>query len=253
MQLKDHCNSNCFNSDFQSAYKEGFSCEALLFKLVNDFLWSMENQEVSTLVMIDLSAAFDTVDHDIFIKLMENIFGLTGTPLKWIEEYLRPRHFKVCITETYLTNRDLHFSVPQGSINGPALFNFYSSTIINSIDSDINVYAFADDHALCKSFNPNNKAQQHQIKTKLEWNMKSINDWMNANCLKMNPSKTEIINFGSRQQLKKCELNHLTVCENRVESSHIVRYLGTWLDEQLNFKHHAMIKCKTAMWNLKRI
>ena len=59
------------NSEYQSAYKEGHSCETALIKILNDLLWAMENQKISALVLLDLRSAFDTVDHDILLQALD--------------------------------------------------------------------------------------------------------------------------------------------------------------------------------------
>ena len=97
--LEEHCTLNMLNSDYQSAYKKGFSCETLLLKIVNDILWAMENKQITALVMLDLSAAFDTVDHDILLQILENKFGVKDKALDWFRSYLQPRNFKVCVKQ----------------------------------------------------------------------------------------------------------------------------------------------------------
>ena len=112
-----------------SAYRKKFSCETVLLKLVNDILWAMENKEVSTVVSMDLSAAFDIVDHDILLEVLEKQYGIPDIVRSWYEFYLRPRGFKVCIGEEYLEEITLNCSVPQGSCHGPFLYLAYSGTI----------------------------------------------------------------------------------------------------------------------------
>ena len=79
--------------DYQSAYCSGYSCETALLKLPNDVLWNMEHKMITPLVAIDLSATFDTVDHDIFLNVLHDKFSLEGTAAQWFESYLRPRNF----------------------------------------------------------------------------------------------------------------------------------------------------------------
>ena len=87
-QFIAHCDNHSLLSDYQSAYRKHYSCETALIKLTNDVLWSMENGKVSAVVMIDLSAAFDTVDHDLLLEVLETSFGLEDTCLKWYANYL---------------------------------------------------------------------------------------------------------------------------------------------------------------------
>ena len=118
----EHCCSNDLLPDYQSADREGYSCETALVKIFNDILWKMEKQEVTALVAIDLSAAFDTVDHDILLDVLSMHFGIEDVALSWLESYLRCRKFKVNIGSEYSPLKDVMCSVPQGSCLGPVLY-----------------------------------------------------------------------------------------------------------------------------------
>ena len=113
-----HCDENNLMPDYQSAYRANFSCETALLKLTNDLLWAMEHQEVTPLVAIDLSAAFDMVDHDLLLSILSEKFGVVNNVLKWFNLYLRPRRFQVQIDDIKSKETELPFSVPQGSCAG---------------------------------------------------------------------------------------------------------------------------------------
>ena len=89
----------------------------------------MERKNVTAMVVMDLSAAFDTVDHDILLSVLENKIGIKDVALRWFESYLRPRSCKVSINPAYSAEKQLPFSVPQGSCAGPSLFLAYASTL----------------------------------------------------------------------------------------------------------------------------
>ena len=137
------------------------------------------------------------------------------------------------------------FSVPQGSINGPVLFNAYSSTIRLVIDSEITVNAFADDHFLQKEFIPHLEQGVPTIK-KLESYLVKVEHWMSTNRLKLNPSKTEFVLFGSKVQLRKWVSNNITVCDQVMETTKVIQYLGGWFDESLHMNTHENKKCQAA-------
>ena len=82
-QFTQHCNRNSLLPNYQSAYKQYHSCETSLVKLVNDILWAMEKQLVMVVVILDLSAAFDTVNHDLLLEVLEKRFGIAGAARKW--------------------------------------------------------------------------------------------------------------------------------------------------------------------------
>ena len=161
LRFNRHCNENNLMPSYQSAYRANFSCETALVKLTDDLLWAMEYQEVTPLVAIDLSAAFDTVDHDMLLSVLSKKFGVVDNALKWFDAYLRPRGFQVLIGNTRSKEIDLPFSVPQGSCAGPVLYSAYASTlqeVINDNDEPpkknkpIELHGFVDDHAYKRSF-----------------------------------------------------------------------------------------------------
>ena len=81
--------------DYQSAYRINYSCKTALVRIMDDILWSMENQEVVPLIAIDLSAALYTVDHDLLLAVLRKKFGMDQVALKWFRSYLRQRQFRV--------------------------------------------------------------------------------------------------------------------------------------------------------------
>ena len=97
LQLSDHCKAFNLQPDYQSAYREDYSCETVILSISNDILWAMEKQSIISLVTIDPSAAFDTVDHDTLLHILNSKFGIEDTALKWFDQYLRPKSFKVTI------------------------------------------------------------------------------------------------------------------------------------------------------------
>ena len=161
---------------------------------MNDLLWAMEHQEVTTLMSIDLSAAFDTVDHDILVSVLEAKFGIEGQALNWFDSYLRQRNCKINVGRAYSEPKHLPFSVPQGSCAGPVLYLLYASTMQEVIDENIDLHGYADDHALKIKFLPT-KNETFAVST-LEKCSKQIKHWMDGNRLKMNATKTEFILFG---------------------------------------------------------
>ena len=163
----------------------------------------MEQQEVTSLVASDLSAAFDTVDHAILLDILNHKYGIEGNALKWFDQYLHPRSFKVTVNGIYSTERDLDVSMPQGSCAGANIFNLYCSPLSELIPPNLQLSGFADDHSVRKSFKAADRQMELNTILELEDCMINIKLWMDQARLKMNPSKTEFINFGSRQQLAK--------------------------------------------------
>ena len=118
IRFNNHCNVHNMLPQYQLAYCKFHSCETVLSKLVNNCLWAMEDQEVTALVAMDLSAAFNTVDHGILLDVLNKQFGVSGTALMWFDSYLHQRDCKVNVNGSYSNLRPLNFSVSQGSLAG---------------------------------------------------------------------------------------------------------------------------------------
>ena len=144
----------------------------------------MENQSVTSVVILNLSTAFDTVDHDL-LEVLENQFGITGSARQWYHNYLKPRKFKVEIGQEKYKTRQLEFSVPQGSIQGAFLFITYASTLDDLIDNLI-LNGFADDHSVRKTFKLTRLDHTDELDTVkiIEKAMLDINVWMDQGHLK---------------------------------------------------------------------
>lgn len=106
----------------QSAYRPNHSTETALLKVTNDILLNMNDQRVTLLLLLDLSAAFDTVDHDTLLHQLQFTFGVNGKVLSWFSSYLSGRSQQIAINETLSAEFELHCGVPQGSCLGPLLF-----------------------------------------------------------------------------------------------------------------------------------
>ena len=152
--------------------------ETSLVKMASDILWTMEDQCITMMVILDLSAAFDTVDHNILLKILENQFGVTDTALRWFHNYLRPRSFKVHIGDEYSESQKLSFGVPQGLCSGVNIFTCYCSLINKEVPESVSINGFADNHSLQKTFKARNKQQEASTKQLLEDTFNKIKAWM---------------------------------------------------------------------------
>ena len=184
--LNKHCDDNNLLPEYQSAYRKNYSRETALVKLMDDILWSMETQEVTAVVAIDLSAAFDTVDHNILLNVLEDRFGIKNSSLKWVDSYLRPRSLRVCVGDAYSSVLSLDFSVPQGSGAGPSFYSAYASTVRDIAPATVDIHGYADDHALKKAFKASSRTDEITSIASLRSVIFDIKSWMDENRLKMN-------------------------------------------------------------------
>jgi len=114
---------------FQSAYKANHSTVTALVKVQNDILRALDGQRSVILLLLDLSAAFDTVDHTILLTRLSQEFGIKGTVLSRFFSYLSDRKHFVCVNGATSSHRDLPYGVPQGSILGHLLFPMYTAPL----------------------------------------------------------------------------------------------------------------------------
>ena len=166
-QIDQHCNMHKLLPSYQSAYTPYHSCETALLKIVNYILWNMENKKVTVLIAMDLSAAFDTVDHNILLLVLEREFGIKGTVLEWCKSYLKNRKFKVNVGKEYSEIKTFNYSVGQGNCNGPSYFGMYASSLKYHVENGLQMNAFADDHTLHSGFHPGPSEQQQLGKLKI--------------------------------------------------------------------------------------
>ena len=132
-QLNTHFNSSNTSNQYQSAYRKIYSTETALLKIHSDILASRDAGKVTALTLLDLSAAFDTIDHTILPSRFDDWFGVTGKALNWFESYLTGRYQRIKIGDCLSSKADLKLSVPQGSVLGPLLFTLYTTPLSSMI------------------------------------------------------------------------------------------------------------------------
>ena len=231
--------------------------ETALLKVTNDILMSMDCQHVTLLVMLDLSAAFDTVDHEILLNRLNSRVGVKGQALKWFASYLTNRSLRLSFGQALSEKFELSYGVPQGSCLGPLLYTIYASELLDIIEKHLpDAHTYADDTQLYLSFKPTATSRQADAIAAMEACIKDIRAWMSRNKLMLNSGKTELMITSTRQQLAKVELRSLHVGVVKVSSVGVVRNLGTWLDENINMVTHINKTCKASYFhwcNIRRI
>ena len=110
-QLIAHIHHNNLHEIMQSAYKYGHSTETALLRVKNDIIRAMDGQQVVLLILLDLSAAFDTIDHHILLKCLSSRFGISGQALEWFQSYLYHREQSVSVKHTTSDSQELSSGV----------------------------------------------------------------------------------------------------------------------------------------------
>jgi hypothetical protein len=142
-QTHIHMVDNDLYPSAQSSYQRNPSTETALLKVKNDLLMNMNQQHVSLLVLLDMSAAFDTVDHRILLERLSSKFGFTGGASSWFRSYLSQRSQCIAIRGTVSEEFDVPHGVPQGSCLGPLLFTIYASKLFDVIEKHLPIYHIA--------------------------------------------------------------------------------------------------------------
>ena len=257
-QVHRHMETNNIYPLLQSAYRKQHSTETVLLKVMNDILLKMNSQHVTLLVMLDLSAAFDTVNHKILLERLQHDIGISGVPLQWFKSYLSNRSQRVTVQGTLSRLFDLDCGVPQGSCLGPLLYVIYASKLFNIIERHLpDAHCYADDSQLYLSFRPaDGLSSQIDAIHAMESCIEDIRHWMVSDRLLLNDEKTEFLLIGTRQQLIKVGFLPLRVGTIDLEPVNCVRNLGVWFDSMLSMETHINKVCSSGFYflhNLRRI
>jgi len=240
-----------FNS-LQSAYRPHHSTEtALLFSLDNIYQ-SADNSQPTLLVSLDLSAAFDTIDHSTLLSRLETSFGVSGSALSWLSTYLSNRTQTVRIGQSSSSINNLVSGVPQGSVLGPVLFSIYISPIGQIVSGlGISHQQYADDTQLYISLS---KSNPEIGISQLETCLSSLHSWFCHNGLCLNPAKSDAILFGTQQRLHHfTNIPAINIAGTVVNLSNKITTLGVTLDSNLNFNSHVSSVCKTSYYHLQAL
>ena len=248
IQLVTHLvNSNNW-PDEQSAYKELYSTETTICSVVNDLLNIMDDGKCAILILLDLSAAFDTVVHDHLIADLCSI-GVTDHALEYIKDYLSNRKYCVRIGTSTSSYALLDRGVPQGSVLGPILFNIYTiglTKVLRALGVGFKMYA--DDTQFY--FSITNVATTSD---KLTTIMSSIKQWMSRKQLKLNIDKTQYMLIGKKHDLRNLNNTQLLVDGSPIELVDSVKDLGIKVDSCLSFSSQISNIVKQTAYHLRNI
>jgi hypothetical protein len=250
-QVTRHLNEANLMPPLQSAYRPNHSTETALTKVLSDILEAADMTKVTLLGLLDLSAAFDTVDHGILLQRLQTSFGVDGTVLGWFKSFLTGRTQAVAFQGMTSSFTTLRFGVPQGSVLGPLLFLLYTADVAAIAQRHgVSVHSYADDTQLYTSCSaPDGPRSAATLLLCIE----DIDRWMSSNRLKLNADKTQFIWLGSSQQLKKVEHIRLSVGGVDVVPLDCVRDLGVTLDSKLTMKQHVDTVARSCFYQLRQL
>ena len=247
-QLNSYLSSNAHYEAYQSAYRPLHSTETALLRVQNDILTSIDNKEITVLVLLDLSSAFDTVDHAILLNRLKNI-GITGLVHDWFNSYLSGRTQAVFLDGFISDSVNLTCGVPQGSVLGPILFNIYTQPLGEiARKHGMKYHFYADDTQLYTSFSVSDSSTSIELISNC---IADIRSWMQSNLLKLNETKTEVILLGTKQQLSKVGNIEISVGNVNIKPCSKVRNLGVIFDCNMTMEEHVNKVCKTSYFYIR--
>jgi hypothetical protein len=253
-QLVQHLQHHDLLPTMSSAYREFHSTETALIKVQSDILGSMDKQQATLLVMLDLSAAFDTVNYNILFTIMKNNFGITGTSLKWFMSYLESRKQCIVVENNLSREFELNCGVPQGSCLGPVLFMLYITSLHQVISKHLpSVHGYADDHQLYLSFKPDTQTEQDNALAAMEACVSDVRKWMIQHRLMINDTKTEFLILGSRQQLKKLTIDGIKIGDANILPAAQVKNLGVIMENTLSMEKQVNKICSKSFYQLYKL
>ena len=251
-QLFDYLDTHTLLSPNQSAYRSAHSTETALLKITNDLLTALDNGDITFLTLLDLSAAFDTIDHSLLFKILYQTYGISNTALSWIKSYLSNRSQTVSVNNCLSSPAALTFGVPQGSVLGPILFIMYTQPLHTLVQQHVmNDQSFADDTQIYQSCKPKDSEQTLQT---MQSCITQVKSWMTDHKLKLNDDKTEaLIIHTSRSFTTIPKPSSIQVCSSNIAFAPSARNLGFILSDNLTVDAHISQICKSAYAALRQI
>jgi hypothetical protein len=251
-QLTKYLTVNCLFPLVQSAYRACHSTETAVLKISSDVLDAADRSEVTLLALLDLTAAFDTVDHDILLMRLRKSYGICGQALTWISSFLGDRSQFVSFADQVSPTVNVTCGVPQGSVLGPLLFILYVADVIDiAAKHGVNCHCYADDIQLyvhCRAEDADNA-----VVCILEC-IREIELWMTSNRLKLNPEKTQFSWLGTWQQLSKFNLKHFVMSNGTtILASSTILDLGATFDENMKMDAHINRVVRSCSYQLRQL
>ena len=250
-QLVRYLKDNDLLPRLQSAYRSNNSTETAVLKVLADILLALDSGDLAALVLLDLSAAFDTVDHATLLQRLQTSYGLHGTAINWFRSYLNGRSQCVRSLRTKSIPSSVECGVPQGSVLGPILFLLYSADVLQLIQHhQLHPHAYADDSQIYGFCRP---SETDSLQERLSGCVDDVSSWMRANRLQLNPSKTEVLWCASSRRQHQIPTQPLRIGDSGISPVSSVRDLGVYVDSDVTMTVHVTATVRACFAALRQI
>ena len=254
-RTNEHMDINNLHEPSQYAYKENHNTEIMMLGVTDEVLRGFDRNMATVVIFLDLSAAFDTIDINKILQILEEELGIGGSALKWFKSFLSGRTQRVKINGQYSESLDVPFGAPQGSVLGPRLYNGnVRSQSLAFKKRSFNSSSFADDSNGRKTFALT--FQFNVLKNEVVKCIDEIIKWSFVHYMKINPDKTEIMLFRPPSLNKEVIINGVFIEGQCIRFSDEVKNVGVWLDKNLTMNKHVnniVSHCYKILRDIRRI
>nr|XP_022910667.1 uncharacterized protein LOC111421719 [Onthophagus taurus] len=246
-RLREHLDKFNILPMRQSGFRKGYSCTAALLDVTDDIVREIDQKNVTILILLDYSKAFDTVHHKTLLSMLHYI-GLSDDSILFFCNYLTGRKQMVALNGNFSTECAVSSGVPQGSVLGPILYLIYTCNLYNVLRS-CKAHMYADDTQLYYSFNINDLADAQNC---INSDLTRLVEESSKLCLQLNPDKSSVMVFGGRRAVGEVKASvDLKLNGVKLNITDESRNLGITIDSTLRFLKHVASLLHPAYTTLK--
>lgn len=231
-QIEGYLENNNIITEHQSGFRKNYSCETAIQVVIDEWKLIISERKMVGVVFMDLKRAFETIDRERLLRKMHQ-YGIKGAALEWFRSYLQNRMQQVRYNDEWSKLLSTEYGVPQGSVLGPLLFIIYINDIVKACSEDCKIKMFADDTLIYVT-----GESSMEIERKMNVALNVMEEWMNANKLKMNAEKTKYMIVRSIRKELKGNITVKCLDGTVIERVEVMKYLGVMIDDRLRFNDH---------------